>query len=181
MEVFMKLEKGCIHIYCGDGKGKTTASLGLALRASGNGLKVLIVQFLKGQPTGELTTLALIPNISVIRIPQSEKFTFQMTNEELSQLKETQTKALLSAFSQVTAYDSDMLILDECLGALSTNTLDYEILKQQVLNKPEHLELVLTGRNPDEWLLSIADYVSEIQAVKHPYEKGVSARKGIEM
>ena len=84
MEVFMKLEKGCIHIYCGDGKGKTTASLGLALRASGNGLKVLIVQFLKGQPTGELTTLALIPNISVIRIPQSEKFTFQMTNEELS-------------------------------------------------------------------------------------------------
>ncbi len=177
----MKLQKGCIHIYCGDGKGKTTASLGLALRASGSGMNVVIVQFLKGQKTSELETLSLIPNITVVRIPQSGKFTFQMTTDELSELKKSQTDALVSAFERAKLGECDMLILDECLGALSTDTLNSNVLKQCMLEKPETLELILTGRNPDEWLISMADYVSEIKAIKHPYEKGVPARLGIEM
>ena len=113
--------KGLIHIYCGDGKGKTTAATGLAVRAAGCGMKVLLVQFLKGQETGELRALAHIPGITVLRGKASEKFTFQMDERELQQTYDLNTKNLLTAVEQARAGACDLLVLDEVMGALSAH------------------------------------------------------------
>ena len=173
--------KGLIHIYCGDGKGKTTAATGLAVRAAGCGMKVLLVQFLKGQETGELRALAHIPGITVLRGKASEKFTFQMDERELQQTYDLNTKNLLTAVEQARAGACDLLVLDEVMGALPCQLIDEDLLRSLVEQKPERLELVMTGRNPPDWLIEAADYVSEIKKVKHPYDRGVSARRGIEM
>lgn len=171
---------GCIHIYCGNGKGKTTAALGLSVRAAGSGMRVLFVQFLKGQPTSELESLKLLPNIRVLRTEQSGKFTFQMTPDELADLRVRQTDTLRTAMEAARSGECDLLVLDEIFGALSTQTVDETVLKNFLAHKPAALELVLTGRNPSADYIDQADYVSEIQAVKHPYERGLPARKGIE-
>lgn len=171
---------GCIHIYCGNGKGKTTAALGLSVRAAGSGMRVLFVQFLKGQPTSELESLKLLPNIRVLRTEQSGKFTFQMTPDELADLRVRQTDTLRTAMEAARSGECDLLVLDEIFGALSTQTVDETVLKNFLAHKPAALELVLTGRNPSACYIDQADYVSEIQAVKHPYERGLPARKGIE-
>ncbi|MCI8650216.1 MAG: cob(I)yrinic acid a,c-diamide adenosyltransferase [Anaerotruncus sp.] len=171
---------GLIHIYCGDGKGKTTAAIGLAVRAAGAGKRVLLLQFLKGQPTGELASLAMLPQVTVLRGKMGGKFTFQMGERELQQTYDLQTKNLLTAVETARAGDCDLLILDELFGALSTETVDEDLLRNFIIHKPAALELVLTGRNPPDWLLKAADYVSEICKRKHPYDKGIQARQGIE-
>lgn len=172
---------GLIHVYCGDGKGKTTASLGLALRASGHNMNVLIVQFLKGYNSSELNSLQKLENISVIKAQNSNKFVFQMSELERQDLFEQQTKSLIYAINKVKNDKVDLLILDEIFGALETDSIDEEILKQFILNKPHNLELVLTGRNVTEFYLDKADYISRISADKHPFDKGIMARKGIEL
>ena len=148
---------GLIHIYCGDGKGKTTAALGLSVRCAGHGNKVLIVQFLKSRPTGELKSLALIPGIELMRGKETKKFTFQMNAEEKAQVK-LEHLALFERVKQ------------KCCA----EKLDF------LKNKPAELEVVLTGRNPAPELVELADYVSEIVKRKHPFEKGIPARTGIE-
>ena len=171
---------GLIHIYCGDGKGKTTASLGLAVRCSGHGNRVLIVQFLKSRPTGELNSLALLPNIQLMRGKETKKFTFQMTLEEKQQVLQEH----LALFEQVKAKCAtervDLLVLDEVIGARNTGVFDLNVLVSFLKSKPAELEVVLTGRNPAPELVELADYVSEICKRKHPYERGIPARTGIE-
>lgn len=171
---------GFIHVYCGDGKGKTTAAVGLAVRAAGTGKRVLLVQFLKGRDTGELHSLAQIPEITVLRGKASEKFTFQMNERELQEVYDNQTKNLLTALEEARKGHCDLLILDEIMGALSTETVDEDLLKSLVLYKPEPLELVLTGRNPPDWIVEAADYVTRMEKVKHPYDRGIQARRGVE-
>lgn len=171
---------GFIHVYCGDGKGKTTAAVGLAVRAAGTGKRVLLVQFLKGRDTGELHSLAHIPEITVLRGKASEKFTFQMNERELQEVYDNQTKNLLTALEEARKGHCDLLILDEIMGALSTETVDEDLLKSLVLYKPEPLELVLTGRNPPDWIVEAADYVTRMEKVKHPYDRGIQARRGVE-
>lgn len=171
---------GLTHVYCGSGKGKTTAAIGLAVRAAGAGLHVLIVQFLKGQDTGELRSLALIPNITVVRGKASERFTFQMDERERAETRELSGRNLAGAVAAAKNGECELLILDEALGALEAGMLDEAALRELVCEKPEGLELVLTGRNPREWIISSADYVSEIVPRKHPYERGIAARSGIE-
>ena len=173
--------KGLIHVYCGDGKGKTTAAVGLAARAAGRGLRVLMVQFLKGQETGELRSLALLPGVTVLRGKASEKFTFQMDERELQQTYDLNTKNLLTAKEALRAGECDLLILDEILGALSCELVDEDLLRDLVGTKPEGAELVLTGRNPPDWLLDAADYVTEMVKRKHPFDRGIPAREGIEL
>ncbi|MEM1483790.1 cob(I)yrinic acid a,c-diamide adenosyltransferase [Oscillospiraceae bacterium PP1C4] len=174
-------EMGLIHVYCGDGKGKTTAAMGLAMRASGVGMKVLIVQFLKGQETGELRSLALLPNVSVIRGNPSGKFSFQMDERELQHTYDLHTKNLLTAIEAARAGNCDLLILDEIMGALSASLIDEDLMHNFIEHKPESLELVLTGRNPPDWLLEKASYISEICKRRHPYDQGIPARRGIEL
>lgn len=176
----MNRQPGLIHIYCGDGKGKTTAAMGLALRAAGNGMQVAIVQFLKGQTSGELRSLELLPNITVIREQMSPKFTFQMNPDELDQTREVHSRYLHRALELAREGRCDMLILDELMGALSCGLIDEALLHELVDHKPEPLELVMTGRNPPQWLLDRADYVSEICKRKHPYDRGIAARLGVE-
>lgn len=173
--------KGLVHIYTGDGKGKTTAAIGLGVRACGRGMKVLMVQFLKSIPTGEMYSLkSLGPDFVLCRGTESGKFTWQMDRDEKDRAAAEQQELFNCAANAAWNGECDLLILDEVLGAVSAGMLDREQLVSFIKNKPDKLELVLTGRNADDELVGLADYVSEIRAVKHPAEKGIQARKGIE-
>ena len=173
-------EKGMIHIYTGDGKGKTTAALGLALRAAGAGKKVVLVQFLKGRHTSELNTLALIPQITVIRNEKQYPFFKWMTPEQKTSITAEQNAMFQQAMELVQNGQCDLLILDEVMAAYQHHTIDKEPLHTLMDNKPEALELVLTGRNAREYFMEKADYVTEMTKKKHPYDEGYEAREGIE-
>ncbi len=173
--------RGLIHIYTGDGKGKTTAAVGLGVRACGQGMRVLMVQFLKGMPTGEMYSLKkLEPGFILYRGTETKKFTWQMTSEEKDQAATEQCSIFEYAVNAAEKGECDMLIMDEVMGALSTGMVSYESLLRFISSKPDNLELILTGRDAPSELTGIADYISEIRAVKHPAQKGINARKGIE-
>lgn len=171
---------GLIHIYCGDGKGKTTAAVGLAVRCAGRGNKVLLVQFLKSRNSGELYSLAKLPDIEVIRGKESKKFTFQMNEEEKHALLIEHNKMFEQVLEKIKNGGYSLLILDEVIGALNAKVFEMPKLIEFLRHKPENLEVVLTGRNPAPELVEIADYVSEMRKVKHPMDKGIMAREGIE-
>lgn len=171
---------GLIHIYCGDGKGKTTAAVGLAVRCSGRGNKVLLVQFLKSRDSGELYSLAKLPDIEVMRGKESKKFTFQMNEEEKHALLIEHNKMFEQVLAKIKNGGYSLLILDEVIGALNAKVFEMPKLIEFLRHKPENLEVVLTGRNPAPELVEIADYVSEMRKVKHPMDKGIMAREGIE-
>lgn len=171
---------GLIHIYCGDGKGKTTAAVGLAVRCAGRGNKVLLVQFLKSRDSGELYSLAKLPDIEVMRGKESKKFTFQMNEEEKHALIIEHNKMFEQVLEKIKNGGYSLLILDEVIGALNAKVFEMPKLIEFLRHKPENLEVVLTGRNPAPELVEIADYVSEMRKVKHPMDKGIMAREGIE-
>ena len=171
---------GLIHIYCGDGKGKTTAAVGLAVRCAGRGNKVLLVQFLKSRDSGELYSLAKLPDIEVMRGKESKKFTFQMNEEEKHALLIEHNKMFEQVLEKIKNGGYSLLILDEVIGALNAKVFEMPKLIEWLRHKPENLEVVLTGRNPAPELVEIADYVSEMRKVKHPMDKGIMAREGIE-
>lgn len=171
---------GLIHIYCGDGKGKTTAAVGLAVRCAGRGNKVLLVQFLKSRDSGELYSLAKLPDIEVMRGKESKKFTFQMNEEEKHALLIEHNKMFEQVLAKIKNVGYSLLILDEVIGALNAKVFEMPKLIEFLRHKPENLEVVLTGRNPAPELVEIADYVSEMRKVKHPMDKGIMAREGIE-
>lgn len=169
---------GLIHIYCGDGKGKTTAATGLAVRAAGAGKKVVFTQFFKDGSSSEIQVLQNVDNIHVIHCETVRGFWKSMTEEQKARAREDYTRL----FSEVVAFaaDADLLILDEILSACNHGTVAEIAVTEFLNNKPEKLEVVLTGRNPSVQLLELADYVTEMQKVKHPYDCGIAARKGIE-
>lgn len=171
---------GLIHIYTGEGKGKTTACIGLAVRCAGRDNRVLLVQFLKSWATGELNTLKLIPNIEVLRAKELAKFTFQMNAEEKAQVLKDHMALFEKVKEKCFAGEVELLILDEVLGAVNNGVFDKEELLNFLRNKPSNLEVALSGRNPAPELVELADYVSEICKRKHPFEKGIRARIGIE-
>lgn len=169
------MDKGLVHLYCGPGKGKTTAAMGLALRALGQGMQVTVVQFLKSGTSGELAPLRQL-GANVFSGKAGTKFVSQMTVEEKKATREMQTTHLRQALE----LHCDMLILDEACAAVQLQMVDEELLRQAVLDRPESREVVLTGREPTEWMLSAADYVTEMQCRRHPYDRGITARKGVE-
>lgn len=166
-----------IHVYYGDGKGKTTAAVGLAARAAGAGLKVLFCQFLKGLPTGELNSLHRL-EIQVIRSPVPLKFTNQMNDAEKEACRKNQLECL--ARVQAQRGEFDLVVLDEALDLAACGFWRQDELLAFVKEFPAEKELVLTGRDPDARLLKKADYVTRFQKEKHPYDQGSLARKGIE-
>lgn len=169
------MEKGLVHLYWGDGKGKTTAAMGVALRALAAGKKVVIVQFLKGRESGEVKRLSQL-GAKIYRGKSGQKFVFQMTEQEKAETRKTQEENLLAALSQ----PADLLILDEACAALKLGMVDETLLKRAVLEKPEEQELILTGREPADWMGEAADYSTEMRCWRHPYEKGIAAREGVE-
>jgi len=172
---------GLVHIYTGDGKGKTTAAIGLGIRAYGRGLKILMVQFLKGNESGEIYTIkGLEPRFNLYKGVQMEKFTWNMNEKELKEAKLIQTEIFTYAINQIKENKYDLLILDEIMAAVTTGLVNLQDVLEFVTNKPAELELVMTGRNAPTELIALADYVSEIKAIKYPMEKGTPARHGIE-
>lgn len=169
-----------LQIYCGDGKGKTTAALGLAMRAAGSGMRVYFVQFLKGGATSELEILSRLPEITVRRCDRDYGFSFQLTDEKKVQLIQCHNALLTQTAEVLHSGGADMVVLDEFLAAWNLGLFDRTLAERLVAECPASVELVLTGRDPDVRFLEAADYVSEIHAVKHPYTKGLAARKGIE-
>lgn len=174
-------EKGLVHIYTGDGKGKTTAALGLGIRACGSGMKVLMVQFLKSSNTSELNSIKkLEPSFEVNRGFNCKKFIWNMTTEEFTEAAKEVRLIFEDVKNVVLKEQFDLIILDELLGVLSLNLIEEAAIIEMIKSKPNSVELVITGRNAPQGLIEISDYVSEIKAIKHPYDKGVNARKGIE-
>lgn len=213
---------GLVHIYCGDGKGKTTAAAGLAVRAAGCGVPVLIARFLKTDNSGEVGILKNIPGIRVLPCTREFGFTWNMDEEQRREAREYYSGQFSVAWESACALaegrreapgieagtapgpgpgaaPSEMseavpggeagrapdtpralLVLDEIMAAVSGGFVSGETLISALDTKPEGLEVVLTGRNPSEALLKRADYVTEMRAVKHPYDNGINARKGIE-
>lgn len=171
---------GLTHIYCGNGKGKTSAAMGLALRAAGAGMRVHIVQLLKGGETSELNALAMIPEITVSRCDRNYGFTFSMSDKEKSAVTDCHNRLMSEAENLMRSGKIDVLIIDEFNAAYKYGLVETKLADRIVLEKNPETELILTGREPHEKFLQAADYISEINEVKHPYSCGIGARKGIE-
>jgi cob(I)alamin adenosyltransferase len=172
--------KGLIHIYCGDGKGKTTAGIGLLLRCVGGGGKAMLCQFLKDGTSGEVGLLKNIDGAEVYDGFKSCGFSFNMTEDEKRLEAERYSKAFERLTETVKGADLDLLVLDEVLHTVNLGYISLEALLEFLKNKPEALEVVMTGRDPKSELIEAADYVSEVKKIKHPFDKGVGARKYIE-
>jgi len=172
------LSKGLVQVYTGNGKGKTTAALGLAVRAQGQGLKVHFIFFMKGgYPYGERNTLEQLPNVTY-EIYGGKHFVDPNNVQEGD--KEEAKKALRAARKALTSGEYDLVILDEVNVATSWGLIEVEDLLKLIDDKLPNVELVLTGRYADKRLIDKADLVSEVTEVKHPYKQGIPARKGIE-
>ncbi len=171
---------GLIHVYCGDGKGKTTASLGLAVRACASGYHIVFVQFIKAWETGELDILRKLDNVTVLRGDFPSKFSNLYTQEERAAVFQENKRLFEEAIARIYTSAKTLLILDEIIGTIDTKLIDDTMVYEFLKNKNSNIEVVMTGRNPSSQLIEMADYVSEIKKHKHPYEKGIVARKGIE-
>lgn len=176
-----KLSKGYIQIYTGDGKGKTTAAVGLATRAAGNEYMVTMVQFLKGGATGELhSAKRLDPYFNIYRFEKPRGFFWTLNEEQKAELKEEIQEAYNFCLKQLEDKSCDILIMDEVMGALSNKLLTEEQILHLMDKKPEDIELVMTGRNVPERIIEKANLVTEMKDIKHYFNEGVPARKGIE-
>ncbi|SFU42355.1 cob(I)yrinic acid a,c-diamide adenosyltransferase [Clostridium sp. DSM 8431] len=176
----MKDKLGLIHIYTGDGKGKTTSSVGLAVRALGAGLNVVFCQFLKSGTSSELNILKDLDNLILVQGEGVKGFVKYMSEEEVKHVTKMHDEMLLKCISLCKEGKCDMLILDEIMAAVNLNVVSYDVLLDFLRNKPENVEIVMTGRNPKEELIDLADYVSEIRKIKHPFDEGINARYGVE-
>lgn len=185
-----------IHVYYGDGKGKTTAAMGLALRALAAGMRVCIVQFLKDGTSGEAAALAAMPGVALLSDGATAKFSFQMDESERTASRKLHDENLCEAMRLVREGACDLLVLDEALDAVNAELVDEALLREAVAlgmegTSRQRLEVVVTGHRrasdgttPGErffaWLIDRADYVTQMRCEKHPYAAGVAARKGIE-
>lgn len=166
---------GLLHLYYGDGKGKTTAAMGLALRALGSGKRVVVLQFLKGGQSGEIPLLEQL-GAKIYRGKAGQKFVFQMNDAEKAETRALQNANLAAAMAE----PADLLVLDEAGSAWELDMVDKALLQQAVLQGPAGQECVLTAHAAPQWMLDAADYVTEMKCLRHPYQKGIAARKGIE-
>lgn len=177
------LEKGLVQIYTGDGKGKTTAAFGLALRAAGHGNQVLIYQFLKpaSLESGERKSLEHIENITLktLDVPWDMAASPKDKNA-CAQMRQAvrEAVAMITAWAQDRVYD--MIILDEIVYCIKSELASLEDIQKLIKRKEKRVELVMTGRGADKKLIALADLVTDMKEVKHPYQKAVKARKGIE-
>jgi len=178
------LEKGLVEIYTGDGKGKTTAAFGLALRAAGQGHKVLIYQFLKpySVESGERSVLKEgLTGITVdwLKLPWDMAKSFQNENE-VAQMRSAIQTVLQKISQMAVSRIYDLFILDEIVFCLSKGLARLEDIRNIIQNKDPSVEIVMTGRGATKELIELADLVTEMKNIKHPFDKGISARRGID-
>lgn len=169
-----------IQIYTGNGKGKTTASIGQGIRAAGNGFKVYMVQFLKGGPTGELEIVKNIPNFNIFRFESPKDFVWNLKPKEIEVLKGEIKEGYNFILKAIENNECDLLIIDEIMAVLSYGYLTKEEVLKILDSNKNNIEIVMTGRDVPEYLVERADLVTEMKMIKHYFEKGVPARKGIE-
>ena len=175
------MEKGYVQVYTGDGKGKTTAALGLGLRAAGGGFKVIMFQFLKGAPSGELDSAPMLGGkFEIIRLAETKKFFGAMNESEKAELKERLYQEMDQVRQVLREGSCDILILDEIMAVLHASLLTVPEVCGLIEARPPGMELVLTGRNAPQEIIDRADLVTEMRPVKHYMDKGVPARRGIE-
>jgi len=175
----VKLNQGCIQVYTGNGKGKTTAALGLALRAAGRHLMVCMIQFMKGGgPYGEhLAAPLLAPYLTIIPTGRAGWVNRENPDPEDRRLA---ADAMKLAENALTGGKYDLVILDEINGAVSFGLVDVDDVLALMRLKPADVELVLTGRSADDRVMEVADLVTEMREIKHYYKAGVQSRTGIE-
>jgi cob(I)alamin adenosyltransferase len=172
---------GMIHVYYGDGQGKTCAAVGLAVRLCGCGGRTLYAQFLKNGKSGELNTLRLLANgIKVLEGEPCTKFIRDMDEQEKARAIAAQQSVFHAAIEAAKTEKFDLLVMDEIIDAVDLQLIKKDELLDFLKQKPETLEVALTGHAIMNEFLDIADYVSEIRKVKHPYDRGMKARRGAE-
>ena len=175
------MEKGYVQVYTGDGKGKTTAALGLGLRAAGGGFKVIMFQFLKGAHSGELDSAPCLGGrFQIIRLAETGKFFGALSEEEKAALKERLHGELAMVREVLDREACDILILDEIMAAIHGKLLTVEEVCSLIDARPAGMEMVLTGRSAPQAIIDKADLVTEMRCIKHYMDKGVPARAGIE-
>ena len=170
---------GLVHLYCGDGKGKTTAAVGLAVRHSGRGGKVVFAQFLKDGTSGECRVLAKL-GVTVLAANPVGKFSFRMTEEEKAETAAALGRTFDAATGFAVRERATLLVLDEICAAVNCGFLPEKTLTEFLESRPDSLEVVLTGRDPSENLQVHADYITEMKKRRHPFDEGVAAREGSE-
>lgn len=169
---------GKIHIYCGDGKGKTTASVGLTIRMTGAVGRTLFAQFMKNGRSSELSVLRSLERVTVVTCNTVTGFYKNMTPEQRAQASRDYSAMLERVLAA--AGTVDLLVLDEILSACNHGIVEEAVLRRFLEQRPAGLEVVLTGRDPSPALCAMADYITEMKKQKHPYDTGVLARQGIE-
>jgi cob(I)alamin adenosyltransferase len=175
--------KGLVIINTGNGKGKTTAAMGLGLRATGNRMRVLVVQFIKGSwKTGEVEAIKRLgPEFELIRMGRG--FTIDRLRDQRISDEEHRAsaqEALELTRARLTSGEYQVVILDEILGSIKAGLVDLDQVLALVADKPADLHLVLTGRNAPPELIEAADLVTEMRPIKHPYDAGIMAQRGVE-
>jgi cob(I)alamin adenosyltransferase len=176
-----KLKNGYVQVYTGDGKGKTTAAVGLAVRAAGNGYNVFMVQFLKGGKTGEIESAKkMSPFFNIFRFEKKRGFFWTLSDEEKIELKAEVQNAYAFCKEALIEEKCDILIMDEIMGALSNKLISEEQVLELIENKPDNIELILTGRNVPKAIIDKANLVTEMKDIKHYFNEGVPSREGIE-
>ncbi len=170
--------KGLVQIFTGDGKGKTSASVGTVVRALGQGLRVCIIVFMKGgHPSGEWVFLSKIPDVKIAR------FGFGTLTDPTNvkpEEKEQAKQALATAREAMLSGDYDLVVLDEINIAIGWKLVELDEVVKLIQDKPPNVELILTGRRADSKLVQLADLVTECLKIKHPYDEGIPARRGID-
>lgn len=174
--------RGLIIVHTGNGKGKTTAALGLAVRAWGDGLRVLILQFIKGSwKYGELETLRILGEMNGrLEVRRGGRGFSQRDTEDKAEHRKAAQKAWREALEEITASRWDLIVLDEINYAVKFGLVEIEQVMELLDKKPSELHLVLTGRDARPELIERADLVTEMRLIKHPYQEGIKAQKGIE-
>lgn len=173
-----------IHLYTGEGKGKTTAAIGLCIRAAGRGRSVCFSQFMKGNDTGELYVLGSLENVEVLRSRKNFGFYASMSEADREELTEIHNGILDSLLEKAENGACHMVIMDELTYPVNWGLLDRgkleTLLEMGKEDSGRNVEIVITGRDAKDFLKNAADYITQMECVRHPYEKGIGAREGIE-
>lgn len=172
---------GLIQVYCGEGKGKSTAAIGQGIRAIGQGMKVIMIQFLKSSFTGEIPILKkLEPDFKVFRFEKPRDFFWNLNEEEKKELKNEVINGINFTKKVLDTGECDLLILDEILGVIQNNLVSEKEICELLDHKPSGMEIILTGRELSEGIKQRAHYISRIKEERHPIYEGIEARRGIE-
>ncbi|MBR4035736.1 MAG: cob(I)yrinic acid a,c-diamide adenosyltransferase [Oscillospiraceae bacterium] len=167
-----------IHLYYGNGKGKTTAAVGLAVRAAGSKMPVLFCEFLKDGSSGEIDMLNRLPGVDTMVINENFGFTWNMTERQKNAAKQAYSQLFISATEKADVYK--LIVFDEIIDAINADLIDKNLFIDSINHIKHNTEIVLTGHNPPQCIVDMADYVSCVTKVKHPFDVNLPARKGIE-